>query len=298
MAAIAFVSGVFVISILIVTPSLLRVDSIMALASSTVDPEEIKRFSAIADEWWDENGKFKPLHRLGPVRIQYIRDKACAHFGRDVQTIRSLAGLKLIDIGCGGGLICEPMARLGAEVTGIDASEKNIRVASIHAEKMGLTIDYRCAAAEELVGSRQLAIDRSTADSKQHTANSFDIVLALEIVEHVADIPEFLGACAKLVKPGGILFMSTLNRTVKSFGLAIVGAEYLLRWLPRGTHQWKKFVKPSELCAGLRHEGMEIQNMAGIVFNPFQNSWALSQDDLEVNYLLTAVKGLSDQKGT
>jgi 2-polyprenyl-6-hydroxyphenyl methylase / 3-demethylubiquinone-9 3-methyltransferase len=245
----------------------------MAAQAQTVDPEEVERFSRIAEEWWDENGKFRPLHRIGPVRIQYVRDQACAHFGLDADRMKVLSGMRLLDIGCGGGLMCEPMARMGADVTGIDASEKNIAVASLHAEKMGLAIDYKCAAAEEVAEQ-----------------NSYDIVLALEIVEHVADVPAFLKACAALVKPGGLLIMSTLNRTLKSYGLAIIGAEYVLRWLPRGTHQWNKFLKPSELCSGLRHEGLVIKNMSGMAFNPLKNEWRLSERDLDVNYLLTAAK--------
>lgn len=245
----------------------------MAAQAQTVDPEEIERFSRIAEEWWDENGKFRPLHRLGPVRLKYIRDNAMRHFGRDADEMQALSGLQVLDIGCGGGLLCEPVTRMGAKVTGIDASEKNIRVASLHAEKMGLEIDYRCASPEEL-----------------NTGTAYDIVLALEIVEHVADVPLFLKSCVSLVRPGGMLFMSTLNRTVKSYGLAIVGAEYVLRWLPRGTHQWKKFLKPSELCGGLRREGMTIENMSGMAFNPFRNEWHLSDTDLDVNYLLAAIR--------
>jgi 2-polyprenyl-6-hydroxyphenyl methylase/3-demethylubiquinone-9 3-methyltransferase len=263
----------------------------MAPASQTVDPEEIERFSSIAEEWWDENGKFRPLHRLGPVRLQYIRDRACAHFARDPEQMKVFSGLRLIDIGCGGGLMCEPMARLGAEVTGIDASKKNIGVASLHAEKMGLAIDYRCASPEKLVASCELQVARDPATrNMQHATPSYNIVLALEIVEHVADVPAFLKACAALVKPGGLIFMSTLNRTAKSYALAIVGAEYVLRWLPRGTHSWKKFLKPSELCAGLRHERMNIEDMSGLAFNPLKNEWHLSKTDLGVNYLLTASK--------
>jgi len=245
----------------------------MTVQTSTVDKDEIERFSRIAEEWWDENGKFRPLHRMNPIRLSYIRDRACAHFGRDAASIASLSGLSVLDIGCGGGLICEPLARLGAKVTGIDAAEKNIQVASLHAEKMGLDIAYRCAAAEALAGSA-----------------SFDIVLALEIVEHVADVPAFLRAVAALVRPGGLLFMSTLNRSAKSFAMAIVGAEYILRWLPRGTHTWGKFLKPSELCAGLRSEELRIDHMTGMAFNPMNGAWRLDDKDLDVNYLLAATK--------
>lgn len=246
---------------------------LMVMESPTVDKDEIERFSRIAEEWWDENGKFKPLHRMNPVRIGYIRDKVAAHYGRDVTKPQPLAGLSLLDIGCGGGLLCEPFVRLGAEVTGIDAAEKNIRVASLHAEKMGLVIDYRCDAAENLAGK-----------------TTYDIVLAMEIVEHVADVPAFLKAISELVKPGGIVFMSTLNRTIKSYGMAIIGAEYVLRWLPRGTHEWRKFLKPSELCSGLRNASLAVDHMTGMVFNPFGNSWSLKDSDLDVNYMLSASK--------
>lgn len=242
---------------------------IMTNQTSTISPEEIEKFSRMAEEWWDENGKFKPLHRMNPMRIEYIRDKVKDHFSRD--GLKPLDGLSLLDIGCGGGLLCEPFTRLGARVTGIDASEKNIKVASLHAEKMGLSIDYQCAAAEDM-------------------KTTYDIVLAMEIVEHVADVPAFLRAISKLVKPGGILFMSTLNRTAKSYLMAIVGAEYVLRWLPRGTHEWKKFVKPSDLCSGLRNEGLNIQHMTGAVFNPLNNSWKTNDRDLDVNYMVTANK--------
>ena len=251
----------------------------MGAATSTVDDEDVERFSRIAEQWWDENGKFRPLHLINPVRLQYIQQQACRHFGRDADKLKSLSGLSLLDIGCGGGLMAEPLTRMGAKVTAIDASEKNIKVASLHAEKMGLDIDYRCTTPEELL--------RSSHDASSLT-KSYDIVLALEIVEHVADVPMFLNACTKMVKPGGILFMSTLNRTFKSYAMAIAGAEYVLRWLPRGTHQWKKFLKPSELCAGLRRENMTIHHMTGMAFNPLKNTWSLDDKDLDVNYLLTA----------
>lgn len=255
----------------------------MATSSSTVDSEDVERFSRIAEEWWDENGKFRPLHLINPVRLQYIRDNVCRHFGRDAEKLKSLSGLSLVDIGCGGGLLAEPLTRLGAKVTAIDASGKNIKVASLHAERMGLDIDYRCTTPEDLLMGKEGAGNVSNI-----TTTSYDIVLALEIVEHVADVPAFLSACAKLVKPGGILFMSTLNRTFKSYAMAIAGAEYVLRWLPRGTHQWKKFLKPSELCAGLRKENMTITDMTGMTFNPLKNTWNLDDNDLDVNYLLTA----------
>lgn len=245
----------------------------MALQSPTIDPEEIERFTRIADEWWDEKGKFRPLHQMNPTRLGYMRGQMAEHFARGAGEGKLLDGLTLLDIGCGGGLLCEPMRRLGAEVTGIDAGEKNVQVAKLHAEKMGLTIDYRHESAEALA-----------AQGKQ-----YDVVLALEIVEHVADVPAFLKAISALVKPGGLLFMSTLNRTPKSYALAIVGAEYVLRWLPRGTHEWRKFLKPSELCEGLRGAGMRPHHMTGVTWHPL-SGFALNANDLAVNYILTAVK--------
>ncbi|MDX2072930.1 MAG: bifunctional 2-polyprenyl-6-hydroxyphenol methylase/3-demethylubiquinol 3-O-methyltransferase UbiG [Alphaproteobacteria bacterium] len=227
--------------------------------AKTVDSDEIARFSAIADEWWNERGKFAPLHRINPLRITWIKDHA------------PLQSCTLLDIGCGGGLIAEPMARLGANVTAIDASEKNIKVAALHAEKSGLAIDYRCTTAE--------AMDRQ-----------FDVVLALEIIEHVADIPAFVEATCKLVKPGGGIFYSTLNRTAKSYALAIIGAEYILRWLPKGTHTWSKFVRPHELVRELEKHGIEITDMRGMVMNPLTFKWHWDAHDLSVNYAIAGRK--------
>jgi 2-polyprenyl-6-hydroxyphenyl methylase / 3-demethylubiquinone-9 3-methyltransferase len=238
--------------------------------NTTVDPAEIERFSRIAGEWWDPAGKFAPLHQLNPVRIGYIRDRAAAHWKRDPLSGLPLQGLSLLDIGCGGGLLSEPMARLGARVTGVDAAARNIAVAALHAEKQGLEIDYRQGAAEALAeaGAR------------------FDIVLALEIVEHVADAPLFLKSCGHLVKPGGLVFLSTLNRTAKAWALAIAGGEYILRWLPRGTHDWKKFLKPSEVVNGLSAGGIEAQEIVGVVYSPLSRAWSLNKSDLDVNYML------------
>ncbi len=233
----------------------------------TVDPREIERFSRIADEWWDESGKFAPLHAINPLRIGYIRDHVVKHFGRDAAVPAPLAGLTLIDIGCGGGLICEPMARLGAQVTGIDASEKNIAVASLHAKDSGVAVDYRCTAAEDM-------------------RETFDIVLALEVVEHVANPAGFVAECLRLCKPGGLVFFSTLNRTPKAFALAIIGAEVVLRWLPRGTHTYKKFLKPSELAAFVRAGGGEVAELMGMTMNPLTFKWSLNAKDLGVNYLM------------
>lgn len=237
---------------------------------STVDAAEVERFSRIADEWWDPTGKFAPLHRLGPVRIGFIRDRAAAHWGRDALSGQPLQGLSVLDIGCGGGLLSEPMARLGATVTGIDAAARNIAVAALHAGKQDLTIDYR----------------QDTAEALTTTGRQFDVVLALEIVEHVADVDLFLKSCARLVKPGGLLFLSTLNRTAKAWALAIAGAEYVLGWLPRGTHDWKKFLKPSEVVRGLAAGGIETREIVGVVFSPLSRAWRLNKTDLDVNYML------------
>ncbi len=231
--------------------------------NSSVDPEEVERFSRIAGEWWNPNGKFKPLHRITPLRVQWIRDMALPP-----------TPCTLLDIGCGGGLVAEPMARLGLNVTAIDASERNIAVAKLHAEQSGLNIDYRCTTAEALVD----------------TQARFDIVLALEIIEHVADPAAFVASCAMLVKPGGKLVFSTLNRTVKSYALAILGAEYVLRWLPVGTHTWNKFIRPSELAGWLRAANAEVTRMDGMVFTPLKNEWHWNAHDLSVNYILAAVK--------
>lgn len=247
--------------------------------NSTIDPEEIARFSAIADAWWDEKGKFAPLHRINPLRIEWIRDQIIAWQQKNkvgnapssVSVTAPLQGVCLLDVGCGGGLIAEPMARLGAQVTAIDASEKNIEIAKLHAEKMGLTIDYRCTSAEAL-------------------HEQFDAVLALEIVEHVAHIPTFVTAICKQVKPGGLIFMSTLNRTATSYALAIIGAEYILRWLPKGTHTWSKFVKPHELVRELERNNVDITDMRGMVMHPLTQKWRWDMHDLRVNYALVGRK--------
>jgi 2-polyprenyl-6-hydroxyphenyl methylase/3-demethylubiquinone-9 3-methyltransferase len=243
-------------------------------AQTTVDPAEIERFSRIAEEWWDPAGKFAPLHQLNPVRIGYVRDRAAAHWRRDALSGSPLDGLDLLDIGCGGGLLSEPMARLGATVTGIDAAERNIATASLHAEGQDLAIDYRA----------------TTAESLAEAGKKYDIVLALEIVEHVADVELFLRTCGALVKPGGLLFLSTLNRTAKSWALAIAGAEYVLRWVPRGTHDWKKFLKPSEVVRGLRGGAIEAQEIVGVVYSPLSRAWSLNKADLDVNYMLYGTK--------
>ncbi len=241
-------------------------------ASSAIDAE-LSKFAAMAETWWDPDGPFRPLHTFNPKRLAYIRDRAADRFGRDITARRPFEGLRLLDIGCGGGLLCEPMARLGFEVTGIDATEKNVRVAGVHAEQGGLDIDYRCATPEDLPGD----------------GPTFDVVLTMEVVEHVADVNAFLNSCATLVAPGGLLIGATLNRTLKALALAKVGAEYVLRWLPAGTHDWRKFVKPSEFAAGLRAGGMTVDGFAGLTFNPLAGAWSLSRD-LDVNYMIAAHK--------
>jgi 2-polyprenyl-6-hydroxyphenyl methylase/3-demethylubiquinone-9 3-methyltransferase len=246
------------------------------LAHGTVDAGEIARFSRIADEWWDPAGKFAPLHQLNPVRLGFIRDRAAAHWGRDALSGTPLQGLSLLDIGCGGGLLCEPMTRLGAQVTGVDAAERNLETARRHAAGQELAIDYRA----------------TTAEAMAESGAQFDIVLALEIVEHVADVDLFLQSVGRLAKPGGLVFLSTLNRTAKAWALAIAGAEYVLRWLPRGTHDWRKFLKPSEVVRGLRAGCVETQEIVGVVYSPLSRAWSLNRRDLDVNYMLYGSKGV------
>ena len=249
-------------------------DSRGAAGAVTADAAEIEKFSALAEDWWDEEGKFRPLHRLNPTRLAYVRDRLAARFGRDPLQDRPLEGLSLLDVGCGGGLLCEPLCRLGARVTGIDASEPGIEAAKRHAELSGLEIDYRHTTAEALLAE----------------GAAFDAVVSLEVVEHVADLEAFLAAAVRLVRPGGGLALATLNRTPKSFLFAIVGAEYLLRWLPRGTHDWRRFQRPSELSALLRRNGAQVEDVTGVAYNPLNDSWQLSRD-LDVNYMLFATVG-------
>lgn len=245
------------------------------MTASSIDDAEIAKFRAMAAEWWDPAGKFKPLHMLNPVRLDYITGQITAEFARDRKSLRPFEGLRLLDIGCGGGLISEPMARLGAAVTGADAAAENIEVARLHAEQSGLAIDYRAVTAESLL-----------AEGAQ-----FDVVLALEIVEHVADPQQFLTTCARLLRPGGVLIASTLNRTPQSFAAAIVGAEWVMRWLPRGTHEWRRFIRPDELAGMFEAAGVRVVDRAGMVFNPLGWSWSLSRRDLAVNYLMAGVRG-------
>lgn len=241
--------------------------------SASVDRAEIERFAAIAPQWWDENGAFKPLHRLNPARLAFVRDRFAGHFGRDTKTRQPFAGLRLLDIGCGGGLMCEPLARLGFVVTGVDADEAALKVARRHAKEQRLAIDYRGDSAEDLAAKDQ----------------GFDAVLALEVVEHTSDPAQFMALAGQLVKPGGALIASTLNRTPRAYLLAIVGAEYLLRWLPRGTHEFKKFRRPSELARDVRGAGLKLGDLAGLQYDPWRERWRLGKD-LNVNYLLFATK--------
>ncbi len=246
----------------------------MQSATGSVDAGEVAKFEAMADEWWNPEGKFKPLHMLNPCRLDYITAQVAAEFGRDLDAARPFEGLRLLDIGCGGGLLSEPMARLGATVVGADAAPRNIPVAQIHAERSGLDIDYRHTTAEDLaaVGER------------------FDVVLNMEVVEHVADPQGYLTACQTLLTPGGLMICSTINRNARSFALAIVGAEHVMRWLPKGTHDWRKFITPDELCAMLTAAGLDPVDRKGFVFNPVTWSWRLSDRDLSVNYVTASVK--------
>ncbi|MGK2871731.1 MAG: bifunctional 2-polyprenyl-6-hydroxyphenol methylase/3-demethylubiquinol 3-O-methyltransferase UbiG [Alphaproteobacteria bacterium] len=241
--------------------------------SPSIDPAEVARFSAQAAHWWDPNGPFRPLHKFNPARLGYIRDQICTYFRQDPHGPTPLNGLRLLDIGCGGGLVCEPMARLGATIVGADASYENIGAASAHARQQGLRIDYRHASAETLA----------------EAGEQFDIVLNLEVIEHVADRSAFLAACAQLLKPGGLMILATLNRTLKAYGLAVVGAEYVLGWLPRGTHDWNKFITPEELSALLAAQRLNVTARTGVSYQILTGHWALSPD-LDVNYMLCAVK--------
>ena len=242
--------------------------------TSTVNPDEIARFTAMADAWWDPAGKFRPLHQLNPVRIEFIKTNVCKHFGRDPQAEKPFEGLDILDVGCGGGLLSEPMARLGANMTSIDAGEKNVEIAKIHAAKSGVEIDYRNVYPEDLA----------------QEGKSFDVVLNMEVIEHVADTEAFMAASTSVVKDGGCMVLSTMNRNIKSLLMGKVAAEYILRWLPAGTHDWKKFLKPSELAHLIRGHGFEFTDLQGMVYNPFKDEWALSKTDLDVNYVAFAKK--------
>jgi 2-polyprenyl-6-hydroxyphenyl methylase / 3-demethylubiquinone-9 3-methyltransferase len=240
---------------------------------TSVDRGEVARFAALADEWWNPRGKMAPLHKFNPVRLGFIRDQVCAQFGRDAKALDCLKGLTFLDVGCGGGIVSEPLARLGGKVTGIDPAEENIEAAKLHAEKSALSIDYRATTVEALA----------------ETDAAFDVVIASEVVEHVADLNFFAGRCAALVRPGGLMLVTTINRTLKSFALAIVGAEYVLRWLPVGTHRWEKLVTPDELEAALKAGGLAVVEESGIIYDLFRDEWRRS-DDMDVNYMFAAEK--------
>lgn len=241
---------------------------------TTIDPAEIEKFQAMAAEWWDPNGKFKPLHMLNPCRLDYITSQIAAEFDRDLSGDLPFQGLRILDIGCGGGLLSEPMARLGATVVGADAAERNIPVAQVHAEQSGLTIDYR----------------HTTAEALAEAGEQFDAILNMEVVEHVADPLAYLTACHALLKPGGLMVCSTLNRNPKSYMMAIVGAEQIMRWLPKGTHDWAKFITPDELFDLLKQAGLDPVDRKGFKFNPLGWSWSISSQDLSVNYVTTSLK--------
>jgi 2-polyprenyl-6-hydroxyphenyl methylase/3-demethylubiquinone-9 3-methyltransferase len=239
----------------------------------SVDPAEVARFSAVAAQWWDPKGKFAPLHKFNPVRLGFIREQALARFGRDADAALPFKGLHLLDIGCGGGLLCEPMTRLGFEVTGVDASARNIGVASAHAQSLGLSIAYRCATAEALL-----------ADGE-----GFDVVLNMEVIEHVADPRAYLVDCARLLKPGGLMIVATLNRTLKALAFAKIGAEYVLGWLPRGAHDWNKFLKPEEVRAFLTDEPFAVEGPFGVAYDPLADRWSRSSD-VSINYMMTVTR--------
>jgi 2-polyprenyl-6-hydroxyphenyl methylase/3-demethylubiquinone-9 3-methyltransferase len=250
----------------------------MKHSASSIDDAAVERFSRHAADWWDARGPMAALHKFNPVRLAYIRDKAAERFGRDTKKLDCLKGLRMLDIGCGGGILSEPLARLGAQTVGADPSKENIAVASAHAQDSGVAVDYRATTAEDLAAAKE----------------RFDVVLAMEVVEHVVDVGAFVETCASMVKPGGLLIAATLNRTLKSFALAIVGAEYVLRWLPRGTHQWDKFVTPNELELAFERGGLRVTAERGVIYNPFADRWQLSSD-MDVNYMLVAAR--DNEKG-
>ena len=251
----------------------------MKRSASSIDQAEVERFSRHAADWWDARGPMAALHKFNPVRLGYIRDKAAERFGRDTKKLDCLKGLRMLDIGCGGGILSEPLARLGAQMVGADPSKENIAVASAHAQDSGVAVDYRATTAEDLAAAKE----------------RFDVVLAMEVVEHVVDVNAFVATCASMVKPGGLMIAATLNRTLKSFALAIVGAEYVLRWLPRGTHQWDKFVTPNELELAFERGGLRVTAERGVIYNPFADRWQLSSD-MDVNYMLVAERTKSKEK--
>jgi len=245
--------------------------------TTTIDPAEIAKFEAMAAEWWDPNGKFKPLHMLNPCRLDYITSQIAAEFDRDLTAANPFADLRILDIGCGGGLLSEPMARLGATVVGADAAPRNIPVAQVHAEKSGLSIDYRHTTAEDMAAAGE----------------QFDVVLNMEVVEHVSDPLAYLTACHDLLKPGGLMICSTINRNPKSYLMAIIGAEHIMRWLPKGTHEWSKFITPDELYDLLRRAGLNPVDRKGFVFDKLRWSWSISDRDLSVNYVTSSLRPMA-----
>ncbi len=243
------------------------------MTETTINDAEVAKFTAMAEQWWDPKGKFKPLHKFNPVRLSYIREHMLSHFGRDGSAMRPFEGLAILDVGCGGGLLCEPLTRLGATVTGIDAAERNIAIARIHAEQSGLDIDYRATTSEALAAAGE----------------QYDMVLNMEVVEHVDNVPLYMKSCADLVKPGGMMLTATLNRTARAFAFAIVGAERILRWLPRGTHDWNKFLTPDEIKTMLTRNGLTVTDETGVVFHPLADEWRKSRD-MAINYMVLAAR--------
>lgn len=262
---------------------------------TTVDAKEIENFTRDADKWWDAGGPFAPLHKLNPTRLSYLRAQIDAHYGCDPKNLTPYKKLSVLDIGCGGGLVCEPMARLGASVTGIDADAQAIAVAKDHAKQSGLEIDYRAVTTSDLLASFRRKPESSPTNQKysgvrRNDGQGYDVVLALEIIEHVTDPAQFVKEVSALAKPDGIVIFSTLNRTAKSYALGIIAAEYLLRWVPAGTHTWKKFVKPSELARLSDNAGLTPKNIQGMVYQPFTKEFVLSANDTDVNYFMACAK--------
>jgi 2-polyprenyl-6-hydroxyphenyl methylase/3-demethylubiquinone-9 3-methyltransferase len=247
-----------------------------SLKTPTLDPQEVEKFSAQAQKWWDGEGSFKVLHRFNPVRLQIIREQILTHFNKKADGEKPFAGLSMVDVGCGGGLLCEPLARLGADVTGLDPSEETIKTALAHAGQSNLSIDYRVGTVEDMAEQDQ----------------RFDVVLCLEVIEHVKDVDLFLASCCQMVHPGGLLFVATINKTLKALGLAVIGAEYVLGWLPKGTHDYRKFMTPRQVQDSINAHGIEMLDLSGIVYQPFTGQWKRSTDT-DVNYMITGVKALS-----
>jgi 2-polyprenyl-6-hydroxyphenyl methylase/3-demethylubiquinone-9 3-methyltransferase len=248
----------------------------LAMTDTTINDAEIAKFTAMAEAWWDPKGKFKPLHKFNPVRLSYIREHLLRHFGRDGTDMRPFEGLTILDVGCGGGLLCEPLARLGATVTGIDAAERNTAVARLHAEKSGLAIDYRA----------------TTSEALSATGARYDMVLNMEVVEHVDNVPLYMKSCADLVKPGGLTLTATINRTLRARALAVFAAERVLRWLPVGTHDWNRFLTPEEIRALLTRNGLRVVAATGVVYHPIGDEWRRSPD-MGINYMILAERPLA-----